>query len=72
MVAQITYVIKQPDIMIVDHTEVDEELQGQDIGLQLVESVVAHARAKDKQIVPVCTFAKAMIERKKEYRDVLR
>ncbi len=71
MVAEITYAVQHPDTMVVDHTEVKEVLQGQDIGLQLVEAVVEHARAKGRKIVPVCTFAKAIIERKEEFQDVL-
>ncbi len=71
MVAEITYAVQHPDTMVVDHTEVKEDLQGQDIGLQLVEAVVEHARAKGRKIVPVCTFAKAIIERKEEFQDVL-
>ncbi len=71
MVAEITYAVQHPDTMVVDHTEVKEDLQGQDIGLQLVEAVVEHARAKGRKIVPVCTFAKAIIERKEEFGDVL-
>ncbi len=71
MVAEITYAVQHPDTMVVDHTEVKEDLQGQDIGLQLVEAVVEHARAKGRKIVPVCTFAKAILERKEEYQDLL-
>ncbi len=71
MIAEITYAVQHPDTMVVDHTEVKEDLQGQDIGLQLVEAVVEHARAKGRKIVPVCTFAKAIIERKEEFGDVL-
>ncbi len=71
MVAEITYAVQHPDVMVVDHTEVEEDLQGQNIGAQLVEAVVEHARAKGRKIVTVCTFAKAIMERKKEFQDVL-
>lgn len=71
MVAEITYTVKHPHKMIIDHTEVAEKLQGKNIGQQLVESVVEQARAEGRKIIPVCTFAKAIMERKKEFGDVL-
>ena len=71
MVAEITYAVQHPDTMVVDHTEVAEDLQGHNIGGELVEAVVKHARAKGRKIIPVCTFAKRVIEGKEEYGDVL-
>jgi predicted GNAT family acetyltransferase len=71
MLAEITYAVKHPDTMVVDHTEVAEDLQGQNIGYDLVEAVAEHARAKGRQIIPVCTFAKAILERTDKFDDVL-
>ena len=71
MVAEITYAVKHPDTMVVDHTEVAEDLQGQNVGYQLVEAVAEHARAKGRHVVPVCTFAKAIMERGDQFKDVL-
>jgi uncharacterized protein len=71
MVAEITYAVQHPDVMVVDHTEVDESLQGRQIGHSLVEAVVEHARAKGRSIVPVCPFAKAEIDKHPEFQDVM-
>lgn len=71
MLAEITYAVRHPDTMVVDHTEVAEDLQGQNIGYQLVEAVAEHARAKGRHVVAVCTFAKAVMERGDEFQDVL-
>ena len=71
MVAELTYAVQHPDTMVVDHTEVSEDLQGQNIGHQLVEAVVEHARAKGRKLMPVCPFAKKVIERQQELQDVL-
>ncbi len=70
-IAEITYAVKAPDTLVVNHTGVDEALQGQHVGEQLVEAVVAQARAEGKKIVPTCSFARAILERKKEFSDVL-
>lgn len=71
MLAEITYAVQHPDTMVVDHTEVAGDLQGQNIGYQLVEAVAEHARAKGRHVVPVCTFAKAVMERGTEFQDIL-
>ena len=70
MIAEITYAVQHPDTMVVDHTEVDSDLQGQHVGNDLVAAVVEHARAKGRKIVPVCPFVKSVMERKPEYADV--
>ena len=71
MVAEMTYTMPSPDRMIIDHTEVDEELRGGQLGFQLVEAGVEYARAHHLKIIPLCKFAKAVIDKKMEYHDVL-
>ena len=68
--AELTYLEKN-DIMIIDHTEVDDSLRGKNIGYQLVEAAVAHAREKSFTIRPLCPFAKAVIDKRPEMQDVL-
>lgn len=70
MKAEITYAVQHPDVMVVDHTEVDESLRGQDVGKSLVEAVVEHARAKGRSIVPVCPFVRAEMDRNETFQDV--
>ena len=62
---------KEKDRMVIEHTEVDESLRGRDVGLQLVENGVEYAREQHLKIVPLCEFAKKVIERHKELQDVL-
>jgi hypothetical protein len=71
MVAEITYAVQHPDTMVVDHTEVDERYQGQNVGKDLVEAVIEHARAKGRHIVPVCPFVRSIVDKKEEYNDVV-
>jgi predicted GNAT family acetyltransferase len=71
VVAQMTYIRHDPKTMIIDHTEVDEALQGQSIGYQLVHAAVDYARAHQMKIVPVCVFARAVFDKKPDYADVL-
>ncbi|GGB06932.1 N-acetyltransferase [Macrococcus hajekii] len=69
--AMMTYVSNGDDKIVIDHTEVSEELQGQGKGKELVEAAVQYARDNNKKIVPVCTYAKKVLEENKDYQDVL-
>ncbi len=70
-VAEMTYTMPSADKMIIDHTEVNEDLRGGQLGFQLVEAGVAYARAHHLKIIPLCIFAKAVINKKPDFQDVL-
>lgn len=71
--AEMTYSLTDPDIMIIDHTEVDEVLKGKNIGAQLVHAGAEYARTKHFKIIPLCPFAKKVFEKKhEEYKDILK
>ncbi len=60
------------DKIIIDHTEVNASLKGQGVGKLLVEAAVKFARETETKILPMCSFAKASMERAGEaYSDVL-
>lgn len=57
--------------IVIEHTEVDPQYQGQGVGKQLVEGAVDFARDKDLKIVPECSYARKVLERSSDYNDVL-
>lgn len=69
--AELVYTVTEDGKMVVKHTEVDEELRGQNIGFELVQAAVLHARKYEMKIVPVCPFAKAVMDKKPDFQDVL-
>jgi uncharacterized protein len=69
--AEMTYVWSGEDKIIIDHTEVQEELKGQGAGKLLLAEAVAFARNNKIKILPLCPFAKATFEKTPEYSDVL-
>jgi len=69
--AEIVYNWFRDDAVIIEHTEVDESLAGQGIGKQLVNAVVAWAREKGIRLLPLCVFAKGLMEKDETYQDVL-
>ena len=70
-IAELVYTKPAFDKMILEHTEVAEELKGQNIGYQLVEAAVEYARQHQFKILPLCPFANAVFKKKPEYQDVL-
>jgi uncharacterized protein len=70
-IAEITFVPTGEDKMIIDHTYVSEILKGQGVGNQLVNKVVEFARQENKKIIPLCPFAKRVMTKTDEYKDVL-
>ena len=69
-IAELVYTKPAFDKMILEHTEVAEELKGQNVGYQLVEAAVEYARLHQFKILPLCPFANAVFRKKPEYRDV--
>ena len=71
ILAEMVYTMASPDKMIIEHTEVSEELKGQNVGFQLVKTAVDFARAHNIKILPLCPFASSVFKRKPELADVL-
>lgn len=69
--AEVHYVPAGATRIIVDHTHVGEQLRGQGVGEQLVETVIGYTRENNLMIVPLCPFAKHQFEIHPEYADVL-
>lgn len=70
-VAELTYTITPDNQMMIEHTEVEEELRGGNLGYELVQKAVDFARSHHYTIIPLCRFARAVLEKKPEFRDVL-
>jgi predicted GNAT family acetyltransferase len=71
LLAEMTYVWAGSNKIIIDHTQVSDELKGQGAGKQLVNEAVEMAREKGIKILPLCPFAKSVFDKIKEFNDVL-
>jgi uncharacterized protein len=71
ILAELAYSMPLPDKMVIEHTEVSDELKGKNVGYQLVHTAVEYARTHNIKIVPMCPFANAVFKKKPEYADVL-
>lgn len=68
--AEMTYSKAGKDLIIIDHTEVSDDLRGKSVGVKLVQAAVEFARSEKIKILPLCPFAKSVFDRKPEYADV--
>ena len=69
--AVMTYSVAGSNKIIIDHTEVDDRLQGEGLGHKLLDAAVGYARANSIKIVPLCPFVKSIFDKdKSEYQDV--
>lgn len=70
-IAELAYTWRNGHVVSLDHTEVDESLEGKGIGSQLVKHAVSFAREKGVKLKLYCSFAKTVFQRHSEYDDVL-
>lgn len=71
ILAEMVYTMPSHDKMIIEHTDVSEELKGQNVGYQLVKTAVEYARTHNIKIIPLCPFANSVFRKKPEFADVL-
>jgi len=69
--AKMTFVFAGDDKIIIDHTEVNEGNNGQGFGKMMVTKAVEFAREKNIKIIPLCPFAKSVIDKTPEFQDIL-
>lgn len=68
-VAEMTYSITSPTLVIADHTEVPEAFRGMGAGLAMLTQFVADARAEGFKIMPLCPFVNATRKKHPEWAD---
>lgn len=69
--AKMTFVFAGKDKIIIDHTEVNEGNNGKGYGKMMVAKAVEFARKNSIKILPLCPFAKSVIEKTPEFQDIL-
>lgn len=71
LAAEMIYNTTSDNRMIIEHTEVGETLRGKNIGLEMVHAGVEYARHHGMKIIPLCPFARQVLDKKVEWQDVL-
>jgi uncharacterized protein len=63
---------REPDAVVLVHTDVDPALEGQGLGSVLVKGALDDLRERGLRVVPVCPFVRAYLRRHPEYADVVK
>lgn len=70
-VGELTYTWSGSKRIIIDHTEIYPPYEGKGIGTKLVGAAVEFARENDIRILPLCSFARKVIENDSSARELL-
>ncbi len=70
--AEMTYSIASKELIIIDHTEVDDSLKGQGVGKKLLFAIIEKARKEKFKVLPLCPFARSVFDKEENIKDVLR
>lgn len=67
-----TYSIAGPELIIIDHTEVEPAFNGKGVGKLMLYRIVEMAREKNTKIIPLCPFAASVFRKAEDIKDVLK
>jgi predicted GNAT family acetyltransferase len=67
----LNYSLPDNETMTIDYVEVDPSLRGRGMGQQLVGAAVDWARVQSRKVVPLCSYARAVMARTAGFQDVL-
>lgn len=70
-IAVMEYTFAGPGKFIIDHTVVNPGNEGKGLGKLLVKAGVEFARKNGYKIIPLCPYAKSVIDKTPEFQDVL-
>jgi hypothetical protein len=59
------------DVVVIPHTQIDPELQGQGLGAVLVRGALDHVRRTGRTVVAQCWYVARFVEENPDYEDLL-
>lgn len=62
---------EEPGVVVLVHTQVAPQAEGQGVGSRLVAAALDDIRSRGLHVVPTCPFVKAYLERHPEQRDLV-
>ena len=68
----VTFFVREDKSMVVPHTEVNAEYEGQGIAGALTKDLLDYARENSFPVEPLCPYTKTYITRHPEYQDLVK
>ena len=68
---KITYTWAGQHKIIIDHTEVNPDFKGEGVAKKILNATIDFAKENKLKVIPLCPFAKSIIEKTPEYQEVL-
>lgn len=60
-----------PDVLVLPHTKIFDEFEGQGLGGELVSAALDDVRSQGRKIVAECPYVAHFVEKHAEYADLL-
>lgn len=70
--AEITFQPSGQDTIVIDHTYTDPKLRGQGIAKALVLKVTDYAKDNNLKIIPLCSYARVVMERDEDLKKLIK
>lgn len=71
IVAELTYTLRDNNVMTLDHSETEPGHTGEGLASSLVKHSVDYARENNLMIDPLCDYAARQFKKHEEYHEVL-
>lgn len=68
LIGEITFYDNNEGQLVVDHTYVNPEYRGKNLGMILVNAVVKYAEEVNKQIIPLCPYVEKVFSRNSDFK----
>lgn len=68
---ELSYVWAGDNKFIIDHTETFDGFSGKGYGKELVMKAIAYAREKQVKILPLCPYAKKVMEKDPTFHEIV-
>ncbi len=62
---------RQPGRLVITHVEAPLNLRGKGVAGQLMQGMLDQVRAAQLKVLPLCPYARAWMQRRPDYRDLM-
>ncbi|PZW39561.1 hypothetical protein LX95_01918 [Mesonia algae] len=70
ILSELTYIKKDNNILVIDHTETKKGEEGKGLASKLLDHTVNYAKENNFKIDPLCPFAEVKFDENEEYQKL--